>query len=82
LDIFSNRIYITNGSIRKGTEIDVTLYKRDNDDISMETDTLIFLDDSFYSGTTRNRIHKKLVNSYDKRIAKTYVIYDGSLQKE
>ena len=43
----------------------------------------ILLDDSFYSGTTKNTIERalKVVDSQAK-IVKTFVIYDGSKTKE
>ena len=41
-----------------------------------------FLDDSLYSGKTRNKINDKLKEVFDIEITHTYVVYDGSLNKE
>lgn len=41
----------------------------------------IFIDDSFYSGKTRDTIKEELVNNNAKLI-ETYVVYDGSYKKE
>lgn len=41
----------------------------------------IFVDDSFYSGKTRNVISDTL-STYDSKLTHTFVFYDGSLIKE
>jgi hypoxanthine-guanine phosphoribosyltransferase len=40
----------------------------------------VLLDDSFYSGSTKEEIEKNL-KKYGAKIIKTYVIYDGSFQR-
>lgn len=42
---------------------------------------VIFIDDSFYSGKTRNKIEKAL-NNMNSSLEATYVIYDGSKVKD
>lgn len=42
---------------------------------------VIFIDDSFYSGKTRNKIETALINM-SSSLEATYVIYDGSKVKE
>jgi len=41
----------------------------------------IFIDDSFYSGKTRNCIDAEL-QKYDSKIIRTIVCYDGSKEKD
>lgn len=71
-----NNVIITNGNIRKGELPEI--YKND-----FNEKPFIFLDDSFYSGKTRDSIQIELfkIEQYAK-IEKTFVIYDGSLQKQ
>ena len=41
----------------------------------------IFVDDSYYSGTTRDIINAEL-NKYGGKITRTFVVYDGSKEKD
>jgi len=41
----------------------------------------LFVDDSFYSGKTRDVISEK-INEYDGTLVKTMVFYDGSINKD
>ena len=72
LDLYQNfkDVILVNGGIRKG-EIPVIFKEK------LATTDYIFLDDSFYSGTTRNAISSAL-GSLNGRIIKTFVIYDGA----
>ena len=72
LDLYQNfkDVIIVNGGIRKG-ETPVIFKEK------LVTTDYIFLDDSFYSGTTRNAISSAL-GSLNGRIVKTFVIYDGA----
>lgn len=72
LDLYQhfNDVILVNGGIRKG-EIPVIFKDK------LETTNYIFLDDSFYSGTTRNAI-ASVLGSLNGRIIKTFVIYDGA----
>lgn len=47
---------------------------------SIENQNFVFLDDSYYSGTTE-RLIDKFLNNYNSRIIRTYVIYDGNDHK-
>ncbi len=43
----------------------------------------ILFDDSFYSGTTRDKIENKLKTIHSEaKIIGTYVVYDGSIAKQ
>lgn len=60
------------GGLRLGNEVifyDIDMVKNKD---------FIFIDDSFYSGKTRNAIEKEL-NKYNSKINMTYVAYDGSI---
>ena len=72
LDLYQNfkDVILVNGGIRKG-ETPVIFKEK------LVTTDYIFLDDSFYSGTTRNAISSAL-GSLNGRIVKTFVIYDGA----
>ena len=72
LDLYQNfkDVILVNGGIRKG-EVPVIFKEK------LETTDYIFLDDSFYSGTTRNSI-ASVLSSLNGRITKTFVIYDGA----
>ena len=71
-----NNVIITNGNIRKGELPEI--YKND-----FNGKPFIFLDDSFYSGKTRDSIQSELFKiEQTAKIEKTIVIYDGSLQKQ
>ena len=84
---FKNRIpkdinlYIVNGGLRKGK--DITGGITSNLDVIpdyLENNLFIFLDDSFYSGKTMNKVNDFL-NSRGVTLWKTYVFYDGSKDK-
>ena len=63
-------VILVNGGIRKG---ETPIIFKDK----LETTNYVFLDDSFYSGTTRNAI-ASVLGSLNGRIVKTFVIYDGA----
>jgi len=73
LDNFAD-VILVNGGIRKGAE--PVIYRE-----KLKGPRFIMFDDSFYSGTTRDSIEKKLrtLNS-QATIEKTFVIYDGSVK--
>ena len=52
---------------------------KQNGDISNKK--FIFIDDSYFSGTTEKVIEKYL-NKFNSTIEKTYVIYDGNINKD
>lgn len=66
-----------NGSLRKGHKITDLSYAKDQ----IKGYNFIFLDDSFYSGSTRDVV-KKEIERLGGNLISTIVIYDGSLIKE
>lgn len=66
---------IVSGGLRKGNPID------DLSCSSIKDTDFIFLDDSFYSGVTRDVIKNELEKN-GARLVKTFVIYDGSKEKD
>lgn len=72
LEELFEEIIITNGGIRNGKKAYLGVsYLRNKE--------YVFLDDSFYSGTTKAGIESAIKEiKSDAKICKTYVIYDGS----
>lgn len=72
LDLYQNfsDVILVSGGLRKG-EVPVIFKEK------LAATDYIFLDDSFYSGTTRNSIASALA-SLNGRIVQTFVIYDGA----
>ena len=69
-------VILVNGGIRTGVE--PIIYLED-----LKFPKCVMLDDSFYSGTTRNKIEAKLRSIHSgARIEKTIVVYDGSPNKQ
>lgn len=66
-----------NGSLRGNGVLNLT----DDNITSIRGKRFIFIDDSFYSGTTRNKIETGL-QSHHASLEATYVIYDGSHVKD
>lgn len=70
-----------NGGLRRGNDVvggiasNCSLIPDDFDD-----DIVIFIDDSFYSGKTANKV-KKFVNARNGEVVRTYVFYDGCKEK-
>lgn len=65
-------VVIVNGGIRDGEEPEIF---RDN----LLMANYIFLDDSYYSGTTRDRIQKAMKSiTPTATFSRTFVVYDGS----
>ena len=66
-----------NGGLRRGNDVvggiasKCSLIPDDFDD-----DIVIFIDDSFYSGKTANKV-KEFINSRAGEVVRTYVFYDG-----
>ena len=72
LDENFNDIIITNGGIRKGEKVFLGID-------ALQCKNYLFLDDSYYSGTTKSKIEEALKEINPKaKIDNTYVIYDGS----
>lgn len=72
LDLYQNfsDVILVSGGLRKG-EVPVIFKEK------LGATDYIFLDDSFYSGTTRNSI-ASVLGSLNGRIVQTFVIYDGA----
>jgi len=68
-------ILLMNGGLRGGAEVEDISY------LNLAGKNFIFVDDSFYSGKTRNKINKELKKNGAK-IIQTFVIYDGSKNKD
>lgn len=73
----TNPIITVPGGLRRGRGINLSHYGSK----IFKQRNFIFIDDSFYSGTTRNVILKELLR-YGGTITKTYVVYDGSKEKD
>lgn len=73
-----DHIVLANGNLRGDDEAELYLVNRRN----FSREDFVFLDDSFYSGRTRDKLDAalKLVHS-SFAIVKTYVIYDGSPER-
>ena len=68
---FGNYLILVSGGLRVGNKIDLSYIKN-----YIENKNFIFIDDSFYSGRTRDVIKNELIK-YKSNLIKTYVIYDG-----
>lgn len=66
----TKEVLVANGALRKGNEIGI-----ENKDL--EGKKYIFLDDSFWSGKTRDVI-KEFLNNNNGILLKSYVFYDGN----
>lgn len=73
---FSKRIIVVNGGLRKG--YDVMPFWNNFD---MKKKKIIFIDDSFYLGRTRDKI-KNAIEDNNGELICTYVFYDGSKVKD
>lgn len=74
-------LMVVNGGLRKGKDIIGGIASRceviPND---FNRTKIIFIDDSFYSGKTFNKV-ESFVNSRNGEIVRTYVFYDGCKNK-
>ncbi len=70
-------IIVVNGGMRKGIPIDRLTYLKD----LIKDRAFIFIDDSFYSGKTRNAVKAEIVR-LGGALFKTFVIYDGSVTQD
>ena len=76
LDDLKNKIIVVNGGLRKGYAI-TSFWE----DYNVENKKLIFIDDSYYLGRTRDAI-KNAIEENHGTLINTYVFYDGSKIKE
>ena len=72
----NNKIIVVNGGLRKGYAINSFW-----EDFNIENKKLIFIDDSYYLGRTRDTIRNAIEENHGTLI-NTYVFYDGSKAKE
>lgn len=71
-----NKVIVTNGNIRKGELPEIYCNE-------LNKKPFIFLDDSFYSGKTKDSIEKALKEiNPNSKIVKTIVVYDGSINNK
>lgn len=73
---FSSNIIVVNGGLRAGNEVDD--FSKDYD---IKNKNIIFIDDSYYLGRTRDKIKETITNNGGK-LACSYVFYDGSKIKD
>lgn len=73
---FNNKIIVVNGGLRKDNDI-ISFWE----DFDIKNKKIVFIDDSYYLGRTRNKI-KKAIEENDGNLICTYVFYDGSKIKE
>lgn len=75
---YTDDVIIVNGGIRTGAEVE--LYKDNNTFFAKD---YIFLDDSFYSGKTRDGIDAAIkAHNPQRGIIHSFVVYDGSRYKQ
>lgn len=67
-------VFSINGSLRKG-EVNEEFLEKD-----FKGKKFVFIDDSFYSGTTMNKV-KNYLESCNASLISTFVFYDGSKEK-
>lgn len=72
----TKKVIVVNGGLRQGEKI-VSFWEEY--DISMKK--IVFIDDSFYLGRTRDKI-EEMITKHQGTLINTYVFYDGSKEKE
>jgi len=70
----SRGIVVVNGGLRNGIQVDNLSY------LDLKNKKFIFVDDSFYSGATRNVVQEELRRN-GSVVDLSYVLYDGSKKK-
>lgn len=70
------KIIVVNGGLRDGKEL-IAFWN----DYNITMKKIIFIDDSFYLGRTRDKI-AQAIKRYHGTLTNTYVFYDGSKEKE
>lgn len=76
---YKPQIIVLNSGIRlTGKVEDFSMFL--GEDLGFD-ENFIFVDDSFYSGTTRDAIRSK-IESYGGMLIRTFVLYDGSNMKD
>jgi hypothetical protein len=75
--VFPREYFLVNGGLRKGKKI-ISLEPNKE---GIKGNEFIFLDDSFYSGKTRNAIRTE-IEKWGGTLTNTYVCYDGAKEKD
>lgn len=73
---FNEKIIVVNGGLRKDHAI-ISFWE----DYNIKDKKIIFIDDSYYLGRTRDKI-KNAIEENQGSLISTYVFYDGSKVKE
>lgn len=73
---FNKKIIVVNGGLRKDYDV-ISFWE----DYNIKNKKIIFIDDSFYLGRTRDKIKNAVLENQGSLIS-TYVFYDGSKVKE
>lgn len=80
LNINTKKVILVRGGLRK-SEDNTDIFNILSDKCDKCYEEYIFIDDSYYSGKTKNAIAIQL-SKLKSRITDTYVVYDGSHTKE
>lgn len=75
LNNISNKIILVNGGLRNDKKLDEFWKNYD-----IENKNIIFIDDTYYSGRTKEKIKSAIIKNNGNYI-KTYVFYDGCKNK-
>lgn len=75
-EMYALPIVSVQGGLRKGNEVEEFDCLIEN-----ASGRYLFIDDSFYSGATRNKIKDK-IESYGGELVNTLVFYDGSIARD
>lgn len=73
---FNKKIIVVNGGLRRGYDVNSFW-----EDFDIKDKKIVFIDDSYYLGRTRDKIKKAIEENHGSLI-NTYVFYDGSKIKE
>lgn len=71
-----DKIIAVEGGLRKGIKLNLDYMSN-----FIRGKEFIFIDDSFYSGKTRDAV-KSEIERHSGKLANTYVVYDGSKEKD
>ena len=75
-DDLKEKIIVVNGGLRKDNVI-TSFWENFN----IQNKRIVFIDDSYYLGRTRNKIKEAIEENHGSLIC-TYVFYDGSKEKD
>lgn len=89
-NLVNNNVMLINGGLRiQETEVEFMMSENKINEVKDSINHLgpqkikvYFMDDSFYSGKTRDKINNKLKEVFNLKIHQTYVVYDGSKEKQ